>query len=145
MIVLARRFVVPLALCLLFCSCSGEPEREPTYPVQGVVSVDGTPAAGLQVTCHAVEGMGTDAGRVCSGMTLEEGEFEINTFTLGDGVPEGDYVATFMWGKTNYATMTYGGPDKLKKRYSDPQESQVKFTVKDGEPTDLGTIELTTK
>ena len=76
--------------------------------------------------------------------TDEEGKFEISTYESSDGVPAGEYALTFMWGKWNMSG-SYGGPDKLNDRYTDPKTSEVKVTVKDGEPTDLGTIELTTK
>ncbi len=39
---------------------------------------------------------------------------------------------------------SYGGPDKLKKRYSKPEKSEITF-VEPGKPVDLGVIELTTK
>lgn len=145
MMIAARRLVLVLPLCLL-CSCKGDdPNREETYPVVGEVYVDGQPAAGLQVTCHAVEGLDSETGWVCKGMTDETGKFEINTYEKGDGVPEGDYVITFMWGKTNFASMSYGGPDKLKKKYLNPKKSEYKFTAVKGEPTDLGRIDLKTK
>jgi len=135
-----------LPVCVFFCSCGdAHPEREETYPVAGEVYVDGNPAAGLQVTCHSVEGLDTEMGWVCQGMTNEEGKFEINTYEAGDGVPEGDYVVTFLWGKTNFASMQYGGPYQLKGRYTDPKKSEHKFTAKKGEQTDLGRFELTTK
>ena len=70
---------------------------------------------------------------------------EIATYEASDGVPEGEYVLTFMWGKINLISGGYGGPDKLNGRYTDPETSEVKVTVKAGEATELGTIELTTK
>ena len=146
MIVAARRLVILLPLCLLFCSCGEEgPPREETYPVTGEVYVDGQPASGLQVTCHGVEALETGTGWVCKGTTSEEGKFEINTYEMGDGVPEGEYVLTFMWGKFNAASRRYAGPDKLNDRYSDPKTSEHRFTVEAGKPTDLGRFELTTK
>jgi hypothetical protein len=144
--VAAKRFPFTLALCVLLCSCSSrDPNWEETYPVTGEVYVDGQPAAGLQVTCHATEGLGTETGWVCKGMTDEEGKFEVNTYEKGDGVPEGDYVVTFLWGETNFASMNYGGPDKLKKKYLDPRKSEHKFTAVKGEPVELGRVELKTK
>ena len=135
-----------LPVCVLLCSCnSRNPDWEETYPVAGEVYVDGNAAAGLQVTCHATEGLGTETGWICKGMTDEEGKFEINTYEKGDGVPAGEYVVTFLWGETNFASMSYGGPDKLNDRYLDPEKSEIKFTAVDGERTDLGRIELTTK
>lgn len=42
-------------------------------------------------------------------------------------------------------TMQYGGPDKLKDKYSDPKKSECKVTVEKGKPADMGQIDLTTK
>ncbi|MFH1922367.1 MAG: hypothetical protein ABIP48_21095 [Planctomycetota bacterium] len=35
--------------------------------------------------------------------------------------------------------------DKLKGKYSDPAKSEFKVTVTEGQPTDMGRFELTTK
>ena len=77
--------------------------------------------------------------------TDEEGRFSIGTYEGADGAPEGEYKLTFLWGQFSLMSGQYGGPDKLKKRYLNPEKSEFQFTVKPGEPTDLGTIELTTK
>jgi len=45
----------------------------------------------------------------------------------------------------NMLSRSYGGPDKLNKRYTNPEKSEIKFTVEPGKPVDLGVIELTTK
>ena len=53
-------------------------------------------------------------------------------------------MLTFQWGEINAFKRSYDG-DKLNGRYNDPEKSAVNFTVEPGQPTDLGTIELTTK
>ena len=135
-----------VSLCLLFSSCAQqeEPFRKETSPATGIVHVDGKPAAVLQIMCHDVKGMDTEHPSVSAGMTDQEGKFTISTYESGDGMPPGDYVLTFLWGEMNRMKGGYGGPDKLNDRYSDPKTSEVKFTVVEGQPTDLGTIELTT-
>jgi 5-hydroxyisourate hydrolase-like protein (transthyretin family) len=146
-----KRSMMRLALvpmyCLLLCSCQpkDEQDRKETFPVTGVVHVDGKAVAKLAVRCIDVKGMDREAPTKSSAFTDEEGKFEIATYEASDGMPAGDYVLTFEWGQWNMISASYGGPDKLNGRYMDPKTSEVKFTVKDGEPTDLGTIELTTK
>ena len=98
----------------------------------------------LAVTCHDTKGIDKADPTVSAAFTDEEGNFKISTFEAGDGVPVGDYVLTFAWGKMNLLTMQYSG-DKFNGKYADPKTSTHKFTVKEGVPTDLGTIELTTK
>src|SRR3989304_3197914 len=141
-----KRLVFLLTLCLLLCSCGPEePFRKETFPVTGEVSVDGQPAAILQVTCHDVKGIDTEHPTMSQAMTDPAGKFQIATYEAADGVPEGEYVLTFMWGKLNPLGGTYGGPDKLNDRYTDPKTSEHRFTVTKGKPTDLGRIELSTK
>jgi hypothetical protein len=89
--------------------------------------------------------MDTSKPSVSSTFTGDDGQFSISTYEKGDGVPEGEYILTFMWGKRNVITTSYGGPDKLKGKYSDPKKSGHKITVRAGEPTDLGRIDLKTK
>lgn len=133
---------------ILLCSCGGEEQgfRKETYPVTGQVFIDGQAAAEpIKVMCHHQQGMDQEHPTVSQALTGEEGKFEISTYESGDGVPAGDYVLTFYWGKQNLVAMRYGGPDKFKGRYADPKKSEFKFTVKEGEPTDLGRIDLSTK
>ncbi len=139
-----RRMLWALGLCVL-CSCGEEgPARKATYPVTGTVMVDGAPAANLAIQVHNVNGMDKEQPTVSSAFTKEDGTFALATYDSGDGVPEGEYALTFMWGQMNLVSMNYGGPDRLKDRYRDPKKSEVRFEV-NGEPVDLGSIELRTK
>ncbi len=135
---------VPVGCCLLLCSCSKQgPPRKETYPVTGEVRVDGQPAALLAVRCVDVKGL-DKAAPPSAAFTDESGKFQIATYQAAAGVPEGEYLLTFEWGKWNLDG-SYGGPDKLNGRYKDPKQSAKQFKVEKGKPTDLGKIELTTK
>lgn len=128
------------------CRKKDESNRKPTYPVKGRLLIDGKPPGEpVAVKCHPVKGIDTTNPTVSSGFTNNDGTFQLSTYKTGDGIPEGDYILTFVWGKRNVFTMQYGGPDKLKGRYSDPKKSNFKVTVTAGEPTDLGDLQLTTK
>ena len=142
-----RQLLVLLLLSTPFlCSCSGEdPNWKETYPVTGEVYVDGAPADQLAVRCTDVNGLDQEQPTISSAFTDEAGKFEISTYETGDGVPEGDYILTFEWGQWNLISGSYGGPDKLDKKYLDPKKSEHKFTVVKGKPTDLGRIELKSK
>lgn len=111
----------------------------------GEVYVDGNPAGQVQVTCHNVQGIDTEHPTFSQALTNEEGKFSISTYEAADGVPEGEYVLTFMWGQIDLFKGGYGGPDKLRGRYSDPKASQFRVTVEAGKPTDMAKTELTTK
>ena len=136
--------LVSLCFCLVLCSCTRrEAGRKETFPVKGEVYVDGQPAGDLAVRCVGLKEVDATTPRSAT-YTKSDGKFEIATYERADGVPEGEYVLTFQWGKRNLMTMNYEG-DKLKGRYSDPKRSQVRFKVEKGKPVDLKRIELTTK
>ena len=125
------------------CGDSG-PERIPTYPVVGKVLVDGEPVEMLAIRCVRLSEADNENPTLSQAFTAADGTFKIGTYESKDGVPEGEYALTFQWGEWNHYSHSYGG-DKLNDRYSDPTKSAIKFEVAPGEPTDLGTIELTTK
>jgi hypothetical protein len=138
--------LVVVLLCLPACSGPQGPVKKPTSPVVGRIVVDGEPPGSpVQVTCHSQTGIDTENPTFSSCLSENDGTFAINTYEKGDGVPAGEYVLTFMWGHMNLMSMQYGGPDKFKGRYSDPKNSEFVVGVVEGLPTDLGTIELTTK
>lgn len=140
---LNRWFVV--AAIALTVGCNSEPDRKKTYPVSGVVLVDGQPAANLAIRANPAAGIDQQDPTISSAFTDNEGKFAFSTFETGDGIPEGEYQLTFEWGEMNMFSMQYGGPDKLKGRYKDPSKST--FTIKVGPdgPEDVGSFELTTK
>lgn len=133
-------------LALAFIGCGGTPGeyRKPTSQVRGRVLVDGQPAEGLSITCLSTTGMDREHPTTSGCLTSTDGRFAISTYISGDGVPEGDYILTYQWGTLNVLTKSYDG-DKLNGRYTEAAASPTKFTVKTGEPVDLGEIRLTTK
>jgi hypothetical protein len=137
-----------VAVLASIAGCGEEqPYRKPTSTVTGQVFVDGEPvpvATPLKVECHPLNGLDTEHPTFSSSLTGEDGKFSISTYESGDGVPPGEYVLTFMWGKMNLISPSYGGPDKLNGKYDDPEKSEHVLTVVEGLPTDLGRIDLTT-
>ena len=134
-----------LALLLVSTGCDSRPGRKQTYPISGVVYVDGSPAANLAVRAHPTAGIDQKDPTVSSAFTDQDGKFTFSTFETGDGIPEGEYKLTFEWGEMNMLSMQYGGPDKLNSRYKDPETSKSVVKVGPDYPEDLGKIELTTK
>eukprot|EP00913_Durusdinium_trenchii_P035347 g33077.t1 len=91
------------------------------------VYVDGkAPDSPIAVKCHPVAGIDKADPTVSSAFTEDEGKFSISTYEKGDGIPPGEYILTFYWGKRNVISMNYGGPDKLKGRYKDVKKSKIK-------------------
>jgi len=130
---------------LLLCSCGpAGPARKETYPVTGVVVVDGNEASGVTVTLHDTKGMDAEMPTFSQATTDETGKFSLSTYEGGDGVPEGDYLVTFTWGEFNALSRSMEG-DKLKGKYGDAKKSEFKLNVKAGSPIDMGRIELSTQ
>ena len=135
---------------ILILSCSSgveEPFTKTTVPVIGKVTVDGQePGGSIQIKCFNKGETDQEHPTVSGGFTKKDGSFELSTYTTGDGLPVGDYTLTFVWKKLDLMTRSYGGPDKLKKRYDDPKKSKIEVSVKESEaPIDMGVIELKTK
>lgn len=129
------------------CRRTQAPYRKPTSKVTGKLVIDGKePGSAVKVDCLPISQTDSDPSHysISSTMTQPDGSFEISTYQSGDGVPDGEYVLVVMWGTLNVLSRSYSGPDKLKGRYSDAKKSEIKFSV-EGQPVDLGDIELTTK
>lgn len=141
------RITLSLLVSAFCCACNNEPVRDfkQTTPVTGRVLVDGEPAEGLTIDCRSLAGPDTSAPTHSTGNTDKDGNFSLSTYKIGDGVPEGEYALLFKWGIIKNALRRQNVDDKLNGRYQDPQKSQVKFTVDDGQPVDLGDIKLATK
>jgi hypothetical protein len=139
-----RRLALILALCVVCCSCQKSVSRKPTFPVTGAVTVDGKPMEQIAVRCISETGIDTKDPTESFSFTDKTGKFKISTYQSGDGVPVGKYVLTFQAGKWNLFSHSYDG-DEFNGKYRDPKTSTVKFEVKEGQPTDVGTIPLTTK
>lgn len=138
---------IPVLLLFMMAApgCSKSPSGPkpfPTFPVTGIVQVDGEPAVGVSITFHPAadsQTIKTSPGAV----TTEGGKFVATTYKSGDGLPAGVYTLTFEWFPLE---LSLGKPvDRLGKAYSDFKKSEHKVTVTEGKPTDAGVIELSTK
>jgi hypothetical protein len=160
---MVRNFAVALLL-LQVCWLTGcwksakPPETVPTFPVSGTVHIDGKPASGVKVMIFPAnklpEGYDPNRGSPHSAFTDLEGKFKITTYFKDDGAPVGEYVMVFYWTGNNIGA-TLADPDEptldpastsFNRKYGDPWKPKVpNVKVEDGKPTDLGTLELTSK
>ena len=115
------------------------------FKIKGTVKVDGNPVPDIQVALHAKAGPDDKQPTYPQGFTDAEGHIRISTYEDGDGAPEGEYNLTFVWQEFNLLSRSYGGPDKLNKKYADPKNSPFNVVLAEGRPNDIGTVELTTK
>lgn len=125
------------------------PERLKTVPVKGLVTVNGTPAPELTVRFRSLatpQGEAQIYAANPSALTGADGTFVVSTYENGDGLAAGEYAVTFVWQKFDRLSNGYGGPDKLKGKYSDPEKTEYKVTVTgdEEEPIELGPFDLKT-
>ncbi|MBS0262925.1 MAG: hypothetical protein JSS02_13355 [Planctomycetes bacterium] len=136
------RCVSAVLLAAGLSGCSGE-ERDfgPQYDttsLTGIVQVDSKPALGVTVECYPEPGS-SELKAPLTTMTNEAGEFSFGLYEKGGGVPAGKYRLVFRWELLENAMK-----DKLNGAYANPQESKFAVNVVDGEPVDLGVVELST-
>ena len=133
-----RDLVLLFMIFAVTLGCGGNESafRKATSPATGTVTVDGLPpGTGVQIQCHPMAAADTDHPSVSATETDPAGKFAISTYESGDGLPAGEYTLTFTWQEFNVMSRSYSGEDQLNGRYSDPQTSTIKLTVKEGEAT----------
>jgi len=79
--------VVLFLVSLSGCGKSADANRPKTYPVSGMVTQGGKPVAEANVTFQLKDGF-----RSAVGVTDANGNFELTTFTAGDGAVAGEYL-----------------------------------------------------
>jgi len=129
-----------LALIVFSAGCAKRGWLE-TYPVRGIVLVDGKPAKDAIVTFHPKEQTG-DRPYLPTGQTNENGEFALATFVAGDGVPTGEYSVTVVWPVRRNPISTLWEGDKLNGRYANKGKTTLRVTV-EKQPLQLPPFELT--
>jgi len=118
--------------------CSEQSDREPVYPVSGIVMSEGKPSVGALVIFHPAEGS-EDFAHAAYARADEQGVYRLSTFDAYDGAHAGEYVVTISW-----PIMTEDGeygPDQLKGRYANPKSSSIHVTVKP-EPNEIPPFEV---
>jgi len=137
-----RFSILPALLGLLVVSgCSGSPE--PTYPVEGTVSLDGKPMTRGTVLFEPVAA-GTD-GKVHSARAAiaGDGSYRLSTFGEYDGAVAGRHRAVVLAGSANPEN-TGGKPEPVfPVKYSSTRTSGLEYEVKP-EPNRID-IPLTTR
>jgi hypothetical protein len=107
-------------LCALVSGClPWRPGRPTTYPVHGMLFVNGKPAAGARVRLFAMNNPTLDG--LCPHAEVErDGSFQLMTYQKGDGAPEGTYALTVTWPVPPKAGKELG-KDRFNGRYADPR------------------------
>jgi hypothetical protein len=123
------RFSAPVVACLALCAgCNSNG----LYPVSGKVLVNGEPAVGATVTLVRKGSADSLKDPTPCGVVDEDG-----TFTLsgpgGEGAPPGEYIVLVEWkegaGAKRGRAPALSAPDRLKKKYQDPNTPLLTATV----------------
>ncbi len=144
--------------CVFGSSDPKPKDAKPTFPVTGVVHIDGKPKQGVHLFLTAAEegsmNPTTPTSSTVAAITSDDGKFSFSTYLPGDGLPAGNYVISFYWTDgfvQDFIVIDDQKPVKLgasatkfNQKYGTPAKSKFKFTV-DKEPVDLKILELTTK
>lgn len=127
-----------LITCLVLAGCGSQPKLPGPQPqlVHGAVLYQGKPAAGFRVSFNPLT-VWEGAKFSPSALTNENGEFQLRSYHDNDGAPAGNYAVTFAWPQS---VVRDGDPDdalaqidRLKGRFANPQKTQFKVTVHEGE------------
>jgi len=135
---LARRMTLAIVTVLMTLAGCGR-EGPETVSVSGIVTLDGNPVAGASVMF-----MPQSAGRPATGLTDEEGRFQLTTFGDEDGALVGLHRVTVTLIKTTGFLADKDGlsgglaPEGAREewivpqRYSNPETSGLTAEVRDG-------------
>jgi hypothetical protein len=126
-----------LVLCALAGCAEKRPGEVPVYPVKGRVTFKGEPMPHAVVTFFPVGQPFAQALK--SRATADaDGYYELTTYELKDGAPEGEYGVTLYVPPAPpepYALEVPNPPDRLKHAYLDPTKSKLRFAVRPEENT----------
>lgn len=106
--------------------------RRTPHPVRGTLHFEGSPAADALVTFYRFDGADKRPVRVADGLVEADGTFTVSTYSANDGAPAGEYLVTAVWHRPRADAEGKRGPNLLPERYSKPDSSGLKATVKDG-------------
>ena len=138
------RLLLPIAAAACSLACSSCDHSSGLYPVTGKVLVNGDPAAGATVTF--VRKGATDPLKESTpqGVVEDDGTFALSG-PVGAGAPPGEYVVLVEWkegaGKKRGRAPALSAPDRLKKKYLDPNRPLLTATV-EAKSTTLPPFEL---
>ncbi len=140
--------------CLTLASSCGRskamPEIQgklPVIPVQGKVTVNGVPAADVELTFYPFRPFPKgSAPMLPHARTGEDGSFGISTYGVTDGAPAGKYRVTASWKSSGDGRVSReqqdDADDKLPDVFQNPRKTRLRAEVKEGEENDPLTIEI---
>ena len=142
---LLSRFLF-LIIVPILVGCTRTEYPNSPYPVSGRVQTsDGTPASDVRVTLHSSKIIAEGDPFRPSGMTGDDGTFQLTTYETDDGAPAGSYAITFRWAEPQKNMLDAMPKDKLRNRFARPTEQSLTCDIIESESQDLGLFEIDTK
>jgi hypothetical protein len=108
--------------------------------IKGVVSVDGSPAAGINLFLYRLS---DTAHPVMECRTDQDGKYCWTTYTSCDGLEPGVYLLGFTHIPKPKRNDT--GVDLFKGKYKDPKKNKIELKVEAGVPQEAANYDLVTK
>jgi hypothetical protein len=116
--------LLPAAALLACVGCGGD-DFHAVYPVTGVVTVDGEPADGCQVWLYRTFDDDHPRRVAPYGVCDAAGRFAVNSYSVGDGAPAGEYVLTVEWKmRSGVLGQNLDGPDQLAGAFADREANR---------------------
>jgi hypothetical protein len=121
---------------LVGCAAGGcaakRPGELPVYPVKGRATYKGAPMSGAVITFFPA---GQPAAKALKSRAYadKDGYYELTTYELKDGAPEGEYAAVLWWPDKERGPddlETGSEVDRLRRAYDSPEKPKLRFTVK---------------
>jgi hypothetical protein len=103
-----------------------------THPAAGRLTLDGKPVGGATVALHKYDPEAKKWTNVCDGLTDENGQFKLTTYSRFDGAPAGEYAITVR--RTDrYFGGTGADKTPLPTKYDSPGTTTLTVQVREGE------------
>jgi hypothetical protein len=127
-----RNASLPSLAAAWACACLGCGNSAGVYPVTGKVLYKGEPATGATVTFVRKGAANRLQEQTPQGVVREDGTFSLAS-PVGSGASPGEYVVLVEWkvgaGKVRGRSPGLSAPDRLNRRYLDPDRPLLTATV----------------
>jgi hypothetical protein len=106
--------------------------RKPVHPVKGTVFFEGSPVPNAGVTFHLLNPETKKFTHAADALAEADGTFTLTTYAANDGAPAGEYAVTVVCPYPPLDAEGKPAPNLLPERYSKPETTPLKATVKAG-------------
>lgn len=132
-----RQRVVCMVIGLALVGCgSSSKDRLPLHKAAAKVTLNSEPLEGVSIVFHSVPPLKAPSGKSIPAPGAEsgfDGGFQVTTYRVGDGIPEGEYVVTLSCEDRSAEPVRDEYPELLPSQYQDPAKSGIKVSIRAGQ------------